>query len=280
MNTISRPEDQASSQALIQVLEDKGLIHEAQRFRETQEELELLSPNGRVNELTQHLKDRAREQWKLIIGEAQETADLVELINKRILSGERLSRDEQKQARAQVLDLMKLVPAGLIATMSALSPVPMTLAFTPVVLRKLGLLPSRWREAHVLETLREQAKHLENLGQSREASQISSIITQVEVQADVREANQSDALLLSYWNSEEHGALSEKDLNAYHFVVGTLRILKQSESNQRVWYLQNNDQILGPLRLDEISERTSRNSSYLTCHERTLKWVKLSDIIR
>ena len=48
---------------------------------------------------------------------------------------------ERKQAQEQMLDIMKMVPAGMIATASALSPLPMTLVFTPVVLRKLGLLP-------------------------------------------------------------------------------------------------------------------------------------------
>ena len=229
--------------------------------------------------MTQSLKDKAQKQWQLIVGEAQETAELVELINKRLLSGEKLSDEEEQQARAQVLDLMKMVPAGLITTMSALSPIPMTLALTPVVLRKLGLLPSRWKEAHVLETLRQQAKHLEKLGQQSEASQISSLISEVESQADAREASQSDAKLLAYWNSTGHDSLSEQDLNAYHFVVQTLKILKQSEANQRVWYLQNQDRILGPIRLDQVSEQTAMSTAHLICHERTLKWVKLIDIM-
>ena len=79
-------------------------------------------PPGLVSELTENLKERARRQWSLVLGEVQETSELLELLNRRVLNGEKLTAQERKQAQEQMLDIMKMVPAGMIATASALSP--------------------------------------------------------------------------------------------------------------------------------------------------------------
>jgi len=236
-------------------------------------------PPGLMSELTENLKERARRQWALIVGEVQETGELVEIINKRLLNGEKLSQEEREQAREQLLDIMKMVPAGLIATASALSPIPLTLILTPVVLRKLGLLPSRWKEAHVLETLKEQARRLEKLGEQDEARQLESLAAEVAAQADAREVTQSATQLLSYWDSNGQGTLQPQDQDAYDFTVETLRELRKSDKTRRVWYFQLDSEIFGPLPLLEVEKHQSKNPSLLVCHHRTLKWVKLIDIM-
>ena len=260
-------------------MESKGLHAEASKLRETQQELEaLVRPPGLVTELTENLKDRARRQWELIVGEVQETAELVELINRRIVSGEKLTREERKQAQEQILDIMKMVPAGMIATASALSPLPMTLAFTPVLLRKLGLLPSRWREAHVLQTLKEQSSRLQELGQKEQAEQLDHLAEEVKAQAQAREVTGSTAQLLSYWAQNPEEPISNEDRNAYYFTVETLRTLRASETERRSWYFQIGDEIFGPLPLSEVEKHQPDNNAILVCHERMLKWVRLTDI--
>ena len=200
---------------MIQTLESKGLHDEASKLRETQQELNaLVRPPGLVSELTENLKDKARRQWELVVGEVQETAELVELINRRVINGEKLTAQERKQAQEQILDIMKMVPAGMIATASALSPLPMTLAFTPVVLKKLGLLPSRWREAHVLETLKEQSARLQELGEAEHAEKIQHLAAEVKAQADAREVTGSTAKLLSYWNTNSQGPNDSNSLES------------------------------------------------------------------
>ena len=264
---------------MIQTLESKGLHDEASKLRETQQELNaLVRPPGLVSELTENLKDKARCQWELVVGEVQETAELVELINRRVINGEKLTAQERKQAQEQILDIMKMVPAGMIATASALSPLPMTLAFTPVVLKKLGLLPSRWREAHVLETLKEQSARLQELGEAEHAEKIQHLAAEVKAQADAREVTGSTAKLLSYWNTNSQGPISTEDRNAYDFTVETLRTLRTSEAHRRAWYFQIDDEIFGPLPLAEVEKHQPDNRSILVCHDRMLKWVQLTDI--
>ena len=269
---------ETSAENLIEILESKGLHDEAVQLRETQKELNaLVRPPGLVSELTDNLKERARRQWELIVGEVQETAELVELVNRRVLNGEKLTHQERKQAQEQILDIMKMVPAGMIATASALSPLPMTLAFTPMVLRKLGLLPSRWREAHVLQTLKDQSSRLHELGADEQARELDGLAAEVKAQAQARDVTGSTARLLSYWTSAPDG-LRAQDRYAYDFTVENMRTLRTSEAGRRVWYFQIDDEIFGPLPLQEVEKHQSDNDSILVCHERMLKWVKLVDI--
>ena len=99
---------EAPAADLIQQLESTGLHAEASQLRETQNELNALArPPGLVSELTDNLKERARRQWELVLGEVQETAELVELLNRRVLNGEKLTPEEKGRAREQMLDIMK-----------------------------------------------------------------------------------------------------------------------------------------------------------------------------
>ena len=102
-SVIIHPDKEVSAENLIQTLESKGLYEEAKELRSTQEELQALErPPGLVSELTENLKERAKRQWSLVLGEVQETSELLELLNRRVLNGEKLTAQERKQAQEQM----------------------------------------------------------------------------------------------------------------------------------------------------------------------------------
>ena len=107
--------------------------------------------------------------------------------------------------RSQMLDLLKVVPAGLIAATNSVLPVPGTSMLTPWLLVKLGLMPSRWREAHVLSQLQQESKRLRDQGFVDAAADIDALRHSIEDEADRREVAEREASLLTHWDANQNG---------------------------------------------------------------------------
>lgn len=102
-----------------------------------------------------------KSNWSHVIGEISESKRMIQLLTNGV---EALSPTEKEEVKEQLSDLFRIIPAGLIATANAVLPLPGTSAFTPLLLHKAGLLPSRWREAHMLNTLQKEQTRLKQLG--------------------------------------------------------------------------------------------------------------------
>ena len=86
-----------------------------------------------------------------------------------------------------------------------LRPIPGTSVFTPWLLARLGLMPSRWREAHLLDQLRKEAARLRQAGHSEQAKRVSRLGSDLEAEANARERAAHEASLLTHWDANQNG---------------------------------------------------------------------------
>ncbi len=155
-------------------LEQRGI--DPGHLRVLQEELDVIErPPGIFGRLSAALKQKAATQWGHLVGELRESAEVMGLISGRLRNQRPLTPEERDKVRAQMLDLLKVVPAGLIAVGNAALPIPGTGIFTPWILVKLGLMPSRWREAHLLDQLQREQARLREQGHSDEAEELQAL---------------------------------------------------------------------------------------------------------
>jgi len=177
---------------------------DAAELRRMQTELDMLeSPPGLFSRLTRSARAAAGRQWANIVGELKESGELMGILRRRIAEGERLSEAEADKVRAQVLDMMRMVPAGVIAVANSALPVPGTGLLTPWILARLGLMPSRWREAHLLDQLRKASEHLREQGLHEQAARIDALGRELEDEADARDRAAHDAALLTHPNQPD-----------------------------------------------------------------------------
>ncbi len=263
--------------ALAARLESRGV--EVHGLRELQQELDLIeSPPGLVGRITTRARLRASRLWRPVVGELQESAEAMALVQRRVTTNQPLTRSEAETVRAQLLDLLRVVPAGLIAVVNYAVPVPFTSVFTPWLLARLGLMPSRWREAHVLASLDQEAKRLRAAGRVEEAADIEALESALEAEADAREAAAHAAELLTHWDKNGNGVWDPDEEAAYTAAVSELRGLARERAGQRRWFLSWEHQVFGPTRLEELLHATD-TVPLLVCFDGQSGWVSLRDLV-
>jgi hypothetical protein len=136
---------------LVRELRAEGV--EVGGLAELDEELDALERPG----VWDRMKDFASEQWRRTLGEIDETADLMALVA-RAAGGEELPDEERTRMREQLEDVVRMVPASALTV--GLKAIPGGALVTPWVLTRLDLLPSHWREARLLDKLRDEADKL------------------------------------------------------------------------------------------------------------------------
>lgn len=266
--------------ALAEELEAAGLSEDAERLREADSELLAIErPPGFFGRVTQNLKATAARQWQHVLGELQESQEVWGLIRAQA-SGEReLSLEERDAVRSQLLDMVRVVPAGVVALANSAFPVPATSMLTPWLLAKMGLLPSRWREARALDLLQSEHAHLRAIGDVAHAAQLEDIIARVEAEAEAREEVRRRSELLTYWDANGNGVWDEDEELAYAEAVEALAAWAKTQGHARRWYLQLEDQVFGPVRLSELSPQC-QDGGLLVCFDGNSGWVALVDLVR
>ncbi len=244
---------------------------------ELQDELDAVqSPPGAITRLRARLQQRALLQWGHVVGELQESAEAMSLLRKGIAQRQ-LSAEERDTVRAQMLDLVKVVPAGLIAMANSALPVPGTSLFTPWLLARLGLMPSRWREAHLLTELEREQERLQQAGHQQAAAQLAALHDQLEDEADQRERAARDAMLLTQWDANRNGVWDAEEKAAYQRAVEAMRRRRDTAAARRRWYLSLEGQIFGPVRLTELAREPG--TALLICYDGRSGWVSLDDLL-
>jgi len=257
-------------------LEAQGIS--AGNLHELQEELDhIQSPPGLFRRLSDRARRVAGQQWRHVVGELQESLEAAGLVRGRLLAGQDLSAADRDKVRAQMLDLMRVVPAGLIAAANAALPVPGTSAVTPWLLVRLGLMPSRWRESHVLDGMRKEASRLRASGHHIEAQRIETLQHDLEMEADARERAAHDAALLTHWDSNQNGIWDDDEVAAYQATHAELCTLRASSAMQRRWFLSHGLQVFGPVRLGDL-QASDVDIPLLVCFDGRTGWVCLDDL--
>lgn len=182
--------------------------------------------------------------------------------------------------RSQMFDLVRLFPAGLIAAANSAFPVPGTGLLTPWLLRRLGLLPSRWREAHVLAELEKQHQKLEREGRYQEAARLREIEQDLEEEAQRREQIAKETQLLTHWDQNENGVWDDDERENYEREVERLKHQLQRTAPQKRWFFSYEGEVFGPMRLSEVGKRRHRHGdALLCCFDGKSGWVALSDLL-
>jgi hypothetical protein len=246
-------------------------------LRPLQAELDLVQHPGAVRSLTQRALDAAKRQWGHVVGEARESRQLLGLLIERARNGS-LSPEETEQVKEQLSDMFKLVPASIIAAVNGSLPVPGTGLLTPLILQKLHLLPSRWREAHVLDELHRQAERLRAAGRLEAAQEVEALQHELEHEADARAAAAEQRWLLAHWDADGNGVLDDDELELYRREVTKLRDLQRSSGPMKRWFVSYDGQVLGPLRFAEVAG-LPEPVGVLVCFDGKSGWVALSDVV-
>ena len=88
--------------------------------------------------------------------EVKETAHLVDVARRLLVEREPVSEEDRTLAREQFLDLLKTVPASAVLAGTFLIPVPGAQpVLAPILMDRLGLLPSAWSESKAEKDLRD-----------------------------------------------------------------------------------------------------------------------------
>lgn len=253
--------------------------YDVAELRAVERELRTLGrPPGFFGRLSSSVIHTATLQWRHLVGELQESREAFGLL-RGALSGRRLSAEERDAVRSQLFDLVRIFPAGLIAAANSAFPIPGTGLLTPWILRKMGLLPSRWREAHVLAQLKLQVERLESAGNHAAAAKLRAIEHQVEADADERERVARDAALLTHWDENQNGAWDPEERAKYEAEAVRLRGLLPQLAPKKSWFVSYEGEVFGPVRLSELSKKEEPRASLLCCHDGKSGWIAIGDLL-
>ena len=262
-------------------LEAEGF--EVEGLRDLTEELTLIErPPGLLRRVTKRARDVAAKQWSHLVGELEESREAVTLLRARVRGERELTEEERAVVREQMMDLVRLFPAGLIAAVNTSLPIPGTSVFTPWLLVKLGLMPSRWREAHLLDQLRKQMETLERTGHAAQAKRIGEILLHMETEAEEREEIKRETRLLTHWDENRNGLWDESELQAYGREVERVRELMQTQAAHKRWFFEHEGEVFGAARLTELGDfdqADQTTKSLLVCYDGKTGWVALEHVL-
>ena len=167
-------------------LRDKGLADAAERLlelgvrlKESEEGASWLSRNaGKVRAvLSRHAENAGTE-----LGE---TAHLLKVAHQLLIERKPVAPADLGLVRSQLLDLLKTVPASAVFAGTFLIPLPGAQPIlAPVLMERLGLLPSAWAESRVESELRDLVKLARMRGLPEVAEELGQMLEKVRSHTD------------------------------------------------------------------------------------------------
>lgn len=255
---------------------------DATELRELEAELETAErPPGLLRRLGARAREAAAQQWERFVGELRESGEAMRLISGAMRGEKALTPEERDKVRAQVLDLVRVFPAGIIAAANSAFPIPGTGLFTPWILLRLGLMPSHWREAHVLEQLRKKQRAAQAAGQHDTARRLGAVAERIELEAEQRDKVSHDAGLLTAWDHNGNQRWDPVEIEAYLAELAKVKGLAEKFATRREWYFCENGEVFGAERLTELGELTAdhKASRLLVCFSGKSGWVSLAHLL-
>jgi len=255
---------------------------DASDLRELEAELETAErPPGFLKRLGAKAKESAAKHWANFVGELRESGEAMTLITGAMRGAKQLSPEERDKVRSQVLDLVRVFPAGVIAAANSAFPIPGTGLFTPWILLRLGLMPSHWREAHVLDQLKKRQAAERDAGHAEAAERVGAVIARIERDAEARDAVEHGAALLTVWDHNRNGRWDPSEIAAYRKELAQLRETATKFAARREWYFRDGAAIYGAERLSELGEVTpdSPEAKLLVCFAGKSGWVSLGHLL-
>ncbi|MEM9189643.1 MAG: hypothetical protein AAGF12_10740 [Myxococcota bacterium] len=253
--------------------------YDARELLDLQTELDALeSPPGLLRRVSGRAKELVARQWGNMMGEVRESAEVVMLLRKAAKK-QPLSAEERDKVRAQLFDLVKIVPAGLIAAANSALPIPGTSVLTPWLLSRMNLLPSNWREAHLLDRLHKHQLRLEETGRPAMARKIAQLVGEIEADVERRDAIARSARLLTHWDANDNGVWDPEEREAYLVEVERLRDLAQRFGARKRWFIEHSGEVYGAVRLTEVERSEDGEEDNLVCFDGKTGWVALPHVL-
>ena len=258
--------------------------YDTRTLLEIRVEMQLIDrPPSLISRMTKAAKNAASRHWGNLVGELSESKEAMSIIMAR-MRGDDVTAADRDKVRAQMMDLVKLFPAGLIAAANSAFPVPGTGLFTPWILSRLGLMPSRWRETHLLETLKKERDRLRATGHGKEADELEKLRVQLEHDVEEKEEAARSATLLTHWDRNRNGEWDDDEIAEYKQELEKLRGTAMRFSHRKHWFLETEGEIFGPLRLSELSDDPDcrdhlEDEDLLVCYDGKSGWVALPDLL-
>jgi len=256
-------------------LEDMG--HDAGELHDLQVELDMFDEiPSRWSRFSSRMKKLAKGQWSHLSGEFKESREALRITRAAMDEG-KVSAEERAQVRAQLLDMLRLLPAGAIVFANAALPLPGTSVLTPAILKKLGLLPSRWREAHLLAHLQKETDRLRSEGLDEEADEIAEICLQIEEDGRNRLQVEMDTRLLAHWDQDGDGIWDPEEREAYDAALEHIVQKIGQQEDSRCWYLLEEEEVIGPIRESALPPAEACQK-VLICDSEKKLWVSLLQV--
>jgi len=269
---------QGALEEIAQKLEAEG--HDSGHLHELQLELDSLEkPPGFFSRVGAKASNIAKRQWAHVMGELQESKEAMALVHRAVASDEKLTGAEADKVREQMLDIIRVVPASIIAAANAALPIPGTSVVTPWLLNRLGVMPSRWREAHLLDQLDGEIIRLRNEGREKEASALDEIVHDIEAEADARDQVEKDAAVLTFWDANKNGVWDDDERAEYRAAVTDIAARLRDSGNRKSWFLLHEEAVIGPVRMSTFN-RDEVGTDLLVCWEGKSGWVALQDVLK
>ena len=214
-----------------------------------------------------------KHNWKRVKGEVTESKELSHILKKIRTDGlKSLSPEERLFAKKQLNDFFRIFPAGLITGLNAVLPIPGTSFVTPWILKKMGLLPSRWREANLLKSLQETQQKLRAQGKENLAQSLQEVHNKLEEEAQQR----TICDLLVVWDKNQNGVWDPEEEEAYHNEVAKVKDFFRDFADQRDWFLLQDGLVFGPSPVSGLKEPSK---DILVRYQDQSEWVRLRDIL-
>jgi len=114
--------------------------------------------------------------------EVKETAHLLDVARRLLVDREPVSDEDRTLAREQFLDLLKTVPASAVLAGTFLIPVPGAQpVLAPILMDRLGLLPSAWTESEAEKDLRDLVRTAASHGLTDVAEDLREVLARLRI---------------------------------------------------------------------------------------------------
>jgi len=237
-----------------EALREKGLSDEASELESVRREAPLRRGLvERLGALAEGAREIGRRQLELLAQEMADSRELVSLLSARA-SGKikQFSAEEEALVRGQLWDLFRSVPATAIV----LAPVPGIALLSPFVLKKLNLLPSAWREAHVIDRLERTIAQLEEQGETEEAERLRATVAQLEERnrdrSDRMRTLRQHPLLREIYDVDQSGSIDDEEWASIKQDRDAMRKAVAEGEKAQLWFVSTGGDVEGPVDLTTL----------------------------
>jgi len=194
--------------------------------------------------------------------EVGETRQLLDVARRLLVEREEVSPEELEQARLQLLDVLRAVPASAIIAGTFMIPLPGAQPIPPpVLMERLGLLPSSWREETSLTELRDLIVMSREAGLEEVARGLEEILQRLrrheERKAQLAQYARQNPDWRVFFDDDFDQRLSEEELEHLQERIGQAARAAVHAPDDPAWMVfyrgdNGHDKRAGPLSFNEL----------------------------